>query len=498
MLDQLVNLLVDSKNQAADDVLLEALRLGTAQEKSVSLAGLMRRRTVYGLGGVVRQFSSLPESIQNTILSQIGQFHPALREGGRHEDLEFRKASLKLIALGRQGKLAYILSENLHDPNEDVSKTAVESLVALARWVATETRRRQSEPPDLLEPDRAALQNLLSNRPEIESAVARALDVHRGRWGSDLLRAALLLCDHPASKTLAILQTTKHGGQGVMVRRLQQPPASEHVEAYLLAASHGQVRSHFGTVFSHINEPPVLDAILRKTHWLKDHQLQLCVHQVTKGVWWDDDQLAKDLQRRRIDEIARIAEWIGASGVHDVVQDQKLERLLAAARNDPAVRLRILRVAQRRRRGSSVAIFKAMLNDPDERLMRMAARELVRRRPPDMENLLLQQMTTAPESVRRVISRSIGQSGFEHFWQRFDRIDRPTRRQAGRAMLKLLPDAAGRAAAQGDADRAGAWIGRADARVAGAAHPPSEREGAIKGREHARRTRWQGSGGSAR
>ena len=45
----------------------------------------------------------------------------------------------------------------------------------------------------------------------------------------ELLRAALLLCDWPGSKTLHILQTMKHAGQSPMVRRLQQPPAAEHV-----------------------------------------------------------------------------------------------------------------------------------------------------------------------------------------------------------------------------------------------------------------------------
>jgi hypothetical protein len=71
----------------------------------------------------------------------------------------------------------------------------------------------------------------------------------------------------------------------------------------------------------------------------------------------------------------------------------------------------------------------------------MAAREIIRRKPLDFENLLLQLMTGAPDSVRRVVSRAIGQEGFEHFWDRFDRMERNTRRQAGRAMLKLLPDA---------------------------------------------------------
>jgi HEAT repeat protein len=86
-------------------------------------------------------------------------------------------------------------------------------------------------------------------------------------------------------------------------------------------------------------------------------------------------------------------------------------------------------------------LLQQFLTDPDERLVRMAAREIVRRRPADTENILLQLMTTAGDPVRRVISRAIGQAGFEHFWARYDRLPKPTRRQAGKAMLKILPDA---------------------------------------------------------
>jgi HEAT repeat protein len=50
-------------------------------------------------------------------------------------------------------------------------------------------------------------------------------------------------------------------------------------------------------------------------------------------------------------------------------------------------------------------------------------------------------MTTAGDSVRRVISRAVGQSGFEHFWSRYERLPKATRKQAGRAMFKILPDA---------------------------------------------------------
>jgi HEAT repeat protein len=346
---------------------------------------------------------------------------------------------MKLIALGRQGKLAYVLSENLHDPDQSLSKAAVEAMVALARWVASETRKLQQDFNP--ETPAATYTELLAQRPEIEAAVARAMDVHRGRHGADLLRASMLLCDWSGSKTLAILHTAKHGGQSPMVRKLQQPPASEHVEAFLLGASHGQLRSHFGIAFSHIDEAPVLDALLRKTHWLKDHQLQLCVHQINRGVWCGDAELRHDLDRRTPGNAVLVGEWIACAGLHDVVQDERLDRIRAHAKDDFAARLRLLRIVARRKKGASTILLQGFLTDPDERLVRMAAREIVRRRPADMDNVLLQLMTTAPDSVRRVISRAIGQAGFEHFWNRYDRLPKTTRRQAGKAMLKILPDA---------------------------------------------------------
>src|SRR5688500_10912784 len=144
MLDRLINTLVASRNGAADDVLLEALRLGVEREQRRVLSALLRRRTVRGLSGVVALYDRLPEPLQFHVLRNIKLFHAAMRECGRSDDLALRLAAMKLVALGRQGRMAYVLSENLHHSNETVSKAATESVVALARWVSTETRRLQS------------------------------------------------------------------------------------------------------------------------------------------------------------------------------------------------------------------------------------------------------------------------------------------------------------------------------------------------------------------
>lgn len=466
MHDQLLETLVGSPNEAADDLLLEALRVGTELEQSLILAALFKRQSTRGLAGVVEGYEQLAPRLQGYILANIKRLHHALRECGRSDRVELRMAALRLIARSHQGKLAYVLTENLREGDDELGQTAAEAMSGLARWISDGTRKLQSDLPAAENPQPGAegasetspssaetaaelatlYRDICEQRPEIEATIARALDVHRGKLAQEILQAALLLCDWPQSKVLSILTLAKHGGQNMLVRRLQQAPAAEHVEAFMLGATHGQLRSHFGSVFAHISEAGVLDAILRKTHWLKDHHLQLCMRQVTRGVWWQEGDLLHDISRRGSTDACRIGEWLAASGMHDVMQDERFANLAEHARDDVGGRLRLLRLALQRRKGASVGFLRLLLNDSDERLMRMAAREIVRRRPADFENMLLQMMTNAPESVRAVISRSIGQVGFDNFWLRFDRLDRPTRKQAGRAMMKLLPDAATRLA----------------------------------------------------
>ena len=449
MLGELIQALVDSKNEAADDALLGALRMGSDPEKALSLNALLRRHTVRGLSGVIGACFDLPLALQTTILKSIKLLHPALRESARSGDRDKAVAAMKLVSLGKQGKLTYLLTEGLHGVDDVVAKTAVESMVELARWVNAQSRLLSSRkwleetPADVEERARLYTQ-IMDERPEIEQAVARAMDVHRGRYGAELLLAALLLADNPDSRTLAILTTPKHGGQTAMVRRLQQPPESDYVEAFLLAASHGHVRATFGVAFAHIADATVLDGLLARTHWLKDHRLQICMRQVTRGLWCGEADLDRELARRDSRDVARVAEWIGASGLHDVVQDQKIERIRLQLQNDIPGRLGLLRIAMARGRGGSVDLLRTLVVDPDERLARMATRELVRRRPPDFENMLMQLMSAGVhESVRRVIGRSVGKVGFDTYWDRYDRLDRITRRAAGRAMLKLVPGAVG-------------------------------------------------------
>src|SRR5450432_3247246 len=151
MHEELVDALVQSKNEAADDLLLEGLRVGMEVEQSVVLAAILQRKTVRGMSGVVERYDELAPKLQSYILTNIKSLHHALRECGRSDRPELRQAAMRLIALSRQCKLAYVLTENLHDTDDALGKTAAEAIVALARWVSTSThllQRQYKQAPD--------------------------------------------------------------------------------------------------------------------------------------------------------------------------------------------------------------------------------------------------------------------------------------------------------------------------------------------------------------
>src|SRR5689334_7686670 len=118
MLSRLVQALVESNNEAADQVLLEAMRAGNEAEKALALNALFRRGTVKGLSGVVELYTDLPSSLQAVVLGSVKQLHAAFRECSKSSQQKVVLAAIRLIAAGKQGKLTYILAEELHGTDD--------------------------------------------------------------------------------------------------------------------------------------------------------------------------------------------------------------------------------------------------------------------------------------------------------------------------------------------------------------------------------------------
>ena len=147
MLSRLVQALVDSKNEAADGVLLEALRAGNEAEKALALNALFRRATLKALVGLVEQYSDLPAALQTFVLGNVKQLHAALRECSKSSQQKVVLAAIKLISAGKQGKLTYILAEELHGTDDLIAKNAADAIVELAKWVSQLSRKLHTAKP---------------------------------------------------------------------------------------------------------------------------------------------------------------------------------------------------------------------------------------------------------------------------------------------------------------------------------------------------------------
>src|SRR5207244_7057610 len=144
MLSRLVQALVDSKNEAADGVLLEALRAGNEAEKALALNALFRRATLKALVGLVEQYSDLPAALQTFVLGNVKQLHAALRECSKSSQQKVVLAAIRLIAAGKQGKLTYILAEELHGTDDFIAKNACDAVEEMARWASNLTKKLQA------------------------------------------------------------------------------------------------------------------------------------------------------------------------------------------------------------------------------------------------------------------------------------------------------------------------------------------------------------------
>ena len=474
-LDQVIAALVKSANGAADDVLLEAVRVGTPAEAARALGGLFERGTAAGLAGVVGRYADLPAELRSGVASRADELDAAVRDAGRAGDADARRSAVRLIADSRQASLATILTENLRHADASVAMSAAAALVGFAEWVTAGVRSLQRDAADgvtwgrgegeddsltasPLHPvtpstDHATYEQLTKDRADIEQAVVRAVEQQRERPAgdrvmTDVLRAAVLLCDHTGSRLVTLLRGPRHAGQAALARRVGGTPTADTVDAFLVGAGHGGQRSTFANGFARIADAPTLDGLVRRTHWLKDHMLATCLTLVSRGAWWTEADLTRDTAARCGDDVARVGRWIAASGSADAVQDERLvavrTQLLATEPANVAARCELFRLAAARPRGASTTLIAAFLDDPDERLARMAFREVHRRQPAHGRQLLMSRMATSPASARRVVSRAVGQAAFDQFWANADQMDPARRRTAGRALLKMLPDLAAR------------------------------------------------------
>ena len=478
MIASVYSLLARHKSPAADELLLDAARLGDEAECGAAIESLLHRATARGLTGLVELFDDLPDALRRRLGESAETLVSAVSRCARSDENATRVAAAKFIAATRSPQLAYVLADLLRSPSPEVFEAACGAAEGLAEWVdETSLDLRENR---LVGPSSAAtFDTLVGLRQALEEAVLRALETPRGLDSLALASAASRLLDRRQGPLFEAYKRAGGRGWPLVTARLARPNDAASAASLLSCAARGTLRGEFAESLGRIERAGVLDGLLRNTHWLRDPSVESAVAGVGGGAWWSAEGLQRDLAGRaepapaaesleqaadpdelqaaplevdvvadvpvgRAADAARVGQWLLVAGSAGGFQDDLLDVLLDAAKADPHAKLSLLRSASAVGEGGPLHLLFALLDDADERVARMAARALSRRASATAESTLLRRAAAAPEAVRDVIDRRVGGRSFDALWTRYDRLPLETRQSAGKALLKLLPAARGR------------------------------------------------------
>ena len=507
---------------------------------AAGLEALLKRGTVRGLGGILALYERLPDSLQLAVLQNVKSLHQRLRESGRGDLTAQRLAAMKLIALGRQGKLAYVLSENLHGGDDALGRAAAEAMVDARpvggdRDAGAATGERGDDLASPADDERTRGRPTTDRRLERRRVISLdrpcgaglpradgAAAGDRGGGGPGDGCAPRKARAGAAAGGAAAVRLAGQQDAGDPARRpstagrarwsagcSSRRPASTSRRSCWAPAT-GELRSHFGVGFSHIDEVAGAGRAAAQDALAEGPPAAALHAPGDRGAWWGEAELASDIERRAAEDAARIGEWLAASGMHDVDAGRADGTASRCTRKDD---LRCAAAAAADRGAAAARGRRSqLLQDLPDRPGRAAGPHGgPRDRPPPARRF--REHAAAAHDRRAGVGPAGDQPGDRAGGVRaFLAAVRPPRqaRPASRpacAMLKLLPDGAaapraaagrraGRAAAQGDADGAGTRPGRAAARPDRSALQPTPTRGSAARPSPASWATWDRAGPS--
>ena len=441
MIGSLYPLLCAVKSPAATGALLEALRLGDADEREAVAETLLQRGDADANAGLIASYRGLPESVRAKLVERRDALAPALRRLAREH--AGRAGVTAFIADAGGANLIDILGELLASRTPSAVDAAAEAAAGLARSDDSAVR--------------AALADVVADAlGDSGNATATPASL------ANLTRAAVALMSDGEPGPLGAL--VRKGGPrfDVIAGHVSRGNDAESaVAALAIAEASPRGKAVLQNAVAAAASRPALDALLANGHRLLLAPVATAARDVAGGRWSTSAGIRQELhEQRRVDgttthpadaaTVASLAQWVAASAIAgEAYAEQCVELALAAP--DVAAKLAILRAADGRERAGRDLIPLALLgklsSDADVAVVRAAVRKLADRvaspRSPqdaaEAERLLVRACGAGDASVRAAGRRGLG-NAFARYWSGFDRLSPAARTSTGRAVAKLVPD----------------------------------------------------------
>ena len=406
--------------------------LATAEHPSAQRIAthLLERGHAESMVALIERFDQLSDELRTRVVGRVRDLYATLRKAANRATGPCSIHTLQIIREAREGRLAYLVAEQLRHRPTGVQQLAGDCLLDLATHATTAAA---DEDGSVRYPCDAETTRY------IRVAVEEAVGLYAHHQQPSVLEAVLHLIPRPMPEALTQLAQADHAGVVVLRRHLSaaSTPVVRRAVLGLIriptltpSALEGLVRVCQEDQFSDVltNWHLLLDPRVARPLSMTRHASRLW----PRGSDWS----------RWPDHASRgLARWARCVGLDSADRVEKLAQLRHLP--DPMARLSALRALIALATGhESIGANEAIsrfCHDGDSRLARIALQHLIRVDWHGLPGLLPQLVNTADPRVGRLAGQRLAAKGFKDLWDHWSAIPTSKRLTMARALVKIDP-----------------------------------------------------------
>ena len=424
--------LLSIKDRSVDQALAEALPTADPQAARLASLMLLQRSDTTSRVALVRYLDRLPSDVQAIIIDSASDLYGPLRKAANQKETRCAENLIRIILRAKQGKLAYLIAEQLLHRPEEVRCQAAACLLALTRHTRPSPRGpvgtvRRVSPFDV---DAAHY---------VQAAVEESVRQFAHHKQPDVLTSLALLAARGIRSTLDLLDDPQHAAVGPLRQLLEQAQDCEILRASLVWLRVPSLVDATTRGIAVACDQGRLGEVLDHWHMLRDPRAVRGLRRLSSvGSLWPTK---RTIERMPAGQARGLSSW----GASVAVSDSQRVEMWASIRHSPvaAARLSALRGAiqwdddsENPEAGNVVAGF---CNDPEVSIARIALRHLFRRRWDGLKHLLPRLVNSKHWEIRQLASARLAADLFVKLWDRWTRMTPRERQDLAAALIKIDP-----------------------------------------------------------
>ncbi len=420
-------ILSTSRNDAAAQVLIDAMQSSDATVYESVLKALVARRSRTGHASLVNRWHLLSAEHRELVREGRGKITAALRDGVLSDDSQtFQNACEIVESLGEFDLVATLVT--LSENKKHKHSASATKLVAHLAYLLSEMIHGRRDKKDR--------RNSTVIRRRVLESLEKSVSRFRKHQRSELIEAFVVLGGSSSGLLRSIIEDSTHACHLAVVDALSTSNSTAVVELLLGFLQSDQASLASLKIISKRADKVFLHHLLRFVGNDPPAKMKVNLARIRGFAWlsadgWNVEQLDEADQER-------YAALVSTSGLKPKQQLTLLEYLLK--KGQPAGRAAACRALASVQGDVPGEVFLEALDDTDPRVQAAATRQLRDRRVNGAMGLLLKLIDSPHEEVRDAARESLDKFSMENYLSQFDALNDDTRRSNGKLVAKVDKD----------------------------------------------------------